>query len=461
MPLENSLSSAGPSGSTTLTPDAPRSRWRSRFGGRNLWALLDQILISGANFVTIVLVVRTLGRESAGDFTLVHSFLLLLNTLQISLIIYPLNVLGATLHGEEYRSFATSMAVEQGVLAVGLGAVVAVAAAITYKLDPPAAPLMLALVPAIIAWQLQEFVRRVLYTEDRLREAFFNDVICYGGQLALVVAAFTWGIRYPGHVMLSGEMALCIIAGTSALAAVAGAVRIRPSLRGVFDMGVWRKSWQFGRWLTASETLTYASSVHANQYIVWLAMGSSAAGGALRIVQQIFGPMRVLAYFLSNILPIRFSRTLARDGDRALHGQLIRIAAVVVPLLVGYCLLIFVIADPLLKLIYGPEFEGDGGLLRMYSIAATLGYAVMLVQAALMAHRKTRAIFMTALCSAGLTLGLGWPLAKWHGAIGGALNMILASLLMAFMLVRAYMRRRKEPSTTSEPASVMDAQEAL
>ena len=48
-------------------------------------------------------------------------------------------------------------------------------------------PMLMAIVPSIVAWQLQEFVRRVMYTEGRFAAAFWNDVVSYGGQLLVVV----------------------------------------------------------------------------------------------------------------------------------------------------------------------------------------------------------------------------------------------------------------------------------
>lgn len=430
----------------------PLDNSSSSRSGQNAWALLDQILISGSNFVTMVLVVRSLTWSRAGDFTHIHSLLLLLNTLQIALVIQPLNVLAATLRGTDYRKFTTSMAVGQIILAIALAGLALVAAAVTYALGLHAAPLLLALAPAIVAWQLQEFVRRVLYTEDRLRTAFVNDLICYGGQMASMCAAFLLGRRH-GTVILTGPVALYIIAITSAVAAAAGAMRIRKSLAGRLDFGEWRRSWRFGRWLAGSETLNFVSSVHLNQYIVSLATGSVALGGALRIVQQLFGPMRVMAYFLGNILPIRFARTLAADGPVAMHTQLKKIAVVVIPILLGYCTLVWIFAGPLLR-IYDPEYVKQANALRLYGVSAGIGYGGMVLLAALMARQKTHLIFVTHVIAALSTLIFGWPLAHRLKVNGGAINMIISSTIVVSILGWTYVRQHRRAIEPAEQASV-------
>ena len=53
-------------------------------------------------------------------------------------------------------------------------------------MNSSATPLLVALVPVILTWQLQEFVRRVLYTEARFAAAFINDMVSYGMQMVLV-----------------------------------------------------------------------------------------------------------------------------------------------------------------------------------------------------------------------------------------------------------------------------------
>src|SRR5437588_1846559 len=80
---------------------------------RNVWALADQVLISGTNFVTTVLVARSLSDREFGAFSVIYGVLLFCNIIQSTLITQAHNVLAATLGGHDYRCYTGSTAVQQ------------------------------------------------------------------------------------------------------------------------------------------------------------------------------------------------------------------------------------------------------------------------------------------------------------------------------------------------------------
>ena len=165
------------------------------------WAVADQLLISAANFATMVLLARGLSQEDFGSFTLLYLVLLFANSLQSGLITQPHNILGVTRHGGDYICYTTSTAVSQ----LFLGAVAALAALAAWAVARYAAwrvaPLLLTLAPSIVFWQLQEFVRRILYTERRPAAAFVNDSISYGGPFHSRIGVDTSSTDFSGWHM--------------------------------------------------------------------------------------------------------------------------------------------------------------------------------------------------------------------------------------------------------------------
>src|ERR1700761_5016742 len=91
--------------------------WRKLATGRSPWGLADQVLISGANFVTMVLAGRGLGEAGFGEFSLVYNALLFANILQMSLITQPHNVLGSGRRDDAaYSSYTTTTAMTQVIM---------------------------------------------------------------------------------------------------------------------------------------------------------------------------------------------------------------------------------------------------------------------------------------------------------------------------------------------------------
>ncbi len=219
-----------------------------RLGGfiqKGFWGLCDQGLISASGFVTTVVLARTLGPTDFGAFTLVYAVIFFANALQSALVTRPHNVVGTTHDGAEYRRYTTATAVSQLGLVAALVSVTFLCAVVARGAGWGIAPLLLPLVPAVAAWQMQEFFRRVLYTEGRLKDAFANDAVSYGAQAVGIIALGHFG-------RLTGGRALVIIALTSTIAAAWGLQKTKRSLerRGVWVMLRERwlaENWRFGK----------------------------------------------------------------------------------------------------------------------------------------------------------------------------------------------------------------------
>ncbi len=426
--------------------DAP-PRWArlaGKLAGRNAFALGDQILISGANFITVVLPKRAMSGDEFGTFSLVYSVLLLANIVQSTLLTQPHNVLASTRTGEDYRRYTASTGMAQLLLA-GLEALAMFAVAVgAYARHAHVAPMLMAMVPAIVAWQLQEFGRRVLYTEGRFAAAFWNDMVSYGGQVVVVAALFAADLKVD-HDWLTGASALYALAITSAAAAGLGLWQIRGSLCRAFDLAVLRENWAFGRWLLGGELLQWWSSLQMYLWLVADLLGDVASGD-LRATQTLFGPMRIFTFYLGNVLPIRFARTLERDGNAGVHRQFMQACAQVLPLLGVYCAAVAVFPGPLLHLAYGRKFTTPAIVLTLYALYTFVSYLPVLLASVLTAKRVTRPVFMGNVYGAVLALPIGWYLIRTMKEPGAPVAMGICSLLMTVYFVRAYTdSNRSEP----------------
>ena len=412
-----------------ITPPA-RTAERRRFLGKNVWAIGDQALISGSNFVTMVLLARSLGAASFGTFSLAYSVLLLANIFQSTLITQPHNVLGSARTGITYGRFTFTMGMFQIVLVAGEALIAAIAAAWVSMRGYEFAPLLFALVPAIVGWQLQEFVRRVMYTESRFRDAFINDCISYGGQTLAVIVMWQMNWLHGGSAMLA-------LAATSLTAALFGVWQIRKSLNLHFDHEAVRESWHFGKWLTGGELLQWSCSLQMYLYLAAIILGTAAAG-ELRAAQILFGPTRVLAFYLGSVLPIRFSRALATGGNAAVQKELVGTSKRILPWLGLYAVLVALFAHPLLKVLYRDEFAGDALVLVVYSAAAFVDYVQVMFTSALSAKRMTRSIFFGQLCGIFVTAAVSWWIIRLFGVTGAPMALGISSTIITVMFWRSY-----------------------
>ncbi|MCC7349594.1 MAG: oligosaccharide flippase family protein [Phycisphaerales bacterium] len=411
---------------------------------RGAWALADQMLLSGSNFVTMVLVARGLSRGEFGEFTLIYSGLLFANLAQATLITQPHNVLASTRGGADYRRYTTSAGAGQLLFCIVAALLTLMAAGLGWSLGWSVAGLLAALAPCIIAWQSQEFTRRVLYTEGRTAAAFFNDLLSYGGQALLI------GLLWHAE-QLTAQRALYILAATSATAALLGLWQIRHSLARDWKWSSLWENWNFGKWLLGAELLQWLSSIQWYLFIAAAMFGTSATA-MLKAAAVIFGPTRVLISFLDTILPIRFSKALAHGGPEAMNRQYRWAFLLVTPMLAGYCGLVALFAGPLLRLAYGKQYADDAPMLMLYAMCAFPAYVSHITYAALAARRQTRHIFMAYVYTALFTVGIGWALLHWMGVNGTFVGLTATALMVNCHFWLTYRRHRHENNPSAELA---------
>jgi O-antigen/teichoic acid export membrane protein len=401
---------------------------------RGLWGLCDQGLISASNFCTTVVLARTLAPTEFGAFALLYSAVFFTISLQTALVSRPHNVIGVTLQGADYRRYTTVTAVSQIGFTAVFTLITAVAAIVAHVAAWEVAPFLIPLVAVVTAWQLQEFTRRVLYTEGRLRVSFANDLVSYGGQ-AVTIAALGW------FGNLSAVRAFWIIAATSGIGAVWGCWQIRRSL---CHHGVWAavradrlaENWRFGKWLFGAALATWVTG----QTYPLLIGGfiSVAEAGAFSAVYTLMGPARILLIAMDTALAAFAARTFADHGTQALRAFVARLFLLTAPLIAAYTLLVSLFAGPILAAVFGQRFRPYGWLLAIFALSFALDYLRLPFAIALEARRVSAPIFRAYFISGVVTLTAGVAAVWFLGLLGAGLGTIANSAILGIMIWNSY-----------------------
>ena len=391
-----------------------------------LWGILDQALVSGVNFLTIIVVARTLLPADFGYFVIAFTILQSAGTLQAALITRPHNVLGALRRDRDYADYSTTAAAAQVALTTSLAAVAAAAAGIAYALGSSQWLLILALVPALFGWQLQELGRRMLYTERRLGAALVNDLLTYGAQAAALV--LLWHLD-----LLTGPRALLTLAATFGAGAVIVAWQLRSTLSGRLDASSLAANWRFGKWLGVAEVGQWFST-HFYVYLAALVIGPIASA-ALKAGQTLLGPISVFLTFVTSYLPTVLARERSATGSTAETTRRTLLATLL--LVVPYCLLMAVFATPVLELVYGTEYGQYASVVRLFALYYVLLVFSTVAVAVLSAREMTREIFAGQAAGAALSLAIGWILLRELGPTGAVAGMLASWTLAMALFLRA------------------------
>ena len=410
----------------SLRPAAAMLSSDSAFQG--YLAACDQGTISLTNFAASIILARAISATEFGMYGVGFLLLLLIRAAQEGLTVQPLNAIGPTLEGDEYRRYASSTAVLQLMLsaltalgALGLGWV------LTATGNDVAGPTVSAMAFVGSTWQVQEFLRRGLYARGRVGAAALNT-----GLASLVRLAALALMAYGGG--LSARAGLDAIAFGSLAAGLLGVIQIRESwTRAGLDVrGVLRANWSFGRWVSGGSIANWAAlEIYP---ILSAGMISFAAAGAFRALQNLVAPIHVLLRTIDTFLTPRAARRFKSGGWGGLRALLSRVYWLSVLPAIALLAGVSLFSAPLMRFLYGEKYAGYSGMLPLLALAYGLWFAYAPLQACLKAIPWTRPVFLAnalatlSIFSIGLLaihyLGLA-------GAIGGqALNGLLIGAVL-------------------------------
>lgn len=391
-------------------------------------AAVDQGLISVANFLATLYLARMVNPTELGVYGVGFTTLRLVRSFQEGLTIQPMNAFGAALKGDEFRRYATSTSLIQVALAVGSAFAVAVLGTILTDLgNDVAGPAIFSLWFCFLFWQLQEYIRRILYVRGHVLDAMLNTALANGVRLGVMI---WWGSQ--GN--LSGIAGLNAIAWGSLVALAPGIWQTRAYwTRQVSDvLDVWKKNWDFGRWVLGG---VLANWVSVEFYPVLTAgMISFAAAGAYRALQNLVAPVHLLLRAVDTFLTPRAARQYSLNGYRSL-SRILRLtylfAGVPILSLLGLAVLF---RDEILQMLYGETYLAYSNGMILMAVFYALWFAYWPLQTAFKAARFSRPIFVANLVAIGVMFTAGiWMIWQWgvYGTIAGqALNAGVVAVLL-------------------------------
>lgn len=393
------------------------------------WGFADQAVISGSNFGLMVLLARELGPEGFGLFILGYTALLFTNSIQSALFTGPHNVLGATRQGMEYDEYTRSTTLGQGIFSFTAGLLVGIVALAALGQGNEWSSFLLAVACAVVTWQLQEFLRRVFYTQGDYSIAFTNGLVTYGSQMAIIVILWQTSL-------LSATTAMIAVALSSGVGTVVGVLRLRSVLARLPNLHLakahWSDNWTFGRWLLGSSMASWTSG-HLYPLLTAGFVGVPAAGG-IRGTQTILGPTHVVLRSIDTMLPSRASRRYLEGGQQALQGFIRRSCTPVALAMLLYCGLSFLFAGPVVTVVLGQEYEEYAWFLKVGSVSYLLTTLSTVAGIYLRSAQVTKPILWAYVASGVMVLTVGVWLVAEYGLIGTAIGTLVHGLTVNIVL---------------------------
>jgi O-antigen/teichoic acid export membrane protein len=376
-------------------------------------AVVDQIVLSGANFFVGFLLIRETSDTDYGLYILITSALALFVSAQTSWLSGPLAVVVFKKTPERRREMVGAVRASQTRFLRVIAVMALVIPPVLYLLQLRTALLATVLAVAILAsWAglQREYLRAVLLLYQRPHQLLRADLFYVGVLLSgAVLAAFG-----PGPAVLT-------IAATLAIAAwLGGRIAYRqldadPGWVTADAAPVWREIRALGTWSVIGAVIYW---VYTQSYVYVLAsrldLSAVANINAARLLLQ---PIIVLTVGIYGLLTPSAAAWLADFGFRRLMRRLLAFIVVVAIIDLGYFALVWYFRDGLSTGLLHRNIADRDRLLLLWGAVALIGLLRDILQCALLALGRQRSLAGLVAVSATVSLAIMWfGLDRWGPA---------------------------------------------
>ena len=402
-----------------------------RFSGQHThlnWALVDQTMVSGINFLTGILLARYLGVDEFGQFVLVWMAVLFVNGFHYAMIDSPMVSIGPKQTDSESPAYFGAVVVQEVLFSCLSFLLLFGGTRLSGVLFPEwgGVGLALPLASVVLVDQFQDFLRRYFFVRGRAIVAFTLDAIRYLGQTAILIWAF---IFFTDSLDTTKVLWIISIAATAAI--VFGLFFVeRVEMRATTFKAVVFRHWHFSKWLTGA-----ALMIWANGNFLMIMTGTligAPAVGALKAAKSVMGICHILTMGLENIVPAAAARKFFEGGKQALCEYLKRVVQFGGGATAIFAVIAAVAPEFWLVLIFGSDYQGYGYLLQGFAAFYTLSFLGFSLATGLRAIEKSKVIFQSYIWMTLFTLLSFYPLITYlglAGVIAGFLIVVLIEIL--------------------------------
>ncbi|QDU90004.1 hypothetical protein Pla175_34030 [Pirellulimonas nuda] len=448
---------ANPAVAATLTPQPPAPapcssasadyRRDLKMGGLSL---ADQLVVSGANFLTFVMLSHWCTKQQVGLFALAWTVSGFLRTAQERLISAPYLAF-VHRHETDQPSLLGSSLVHQGCFAALCGLAVAAGALAPWSDDLARMPIVFAALAASLPlMMLRDHLRVVCSAHFRFYTEIAMDLLVACTQLSAIVLLAGAGALNAATVTVALGLA-CLAPSLWWLARRAQPFRIDPA-RLATD---WLTSWRYSRWLVVARSI----SLGAYQLIPWLVVFylDTERAGVFAVCSNLVGLSQMFVMGANNYFQPRTIAAMQTQGITAMCRSLLETVLVFTVILSGLTLALYFAGGWLLGAIYGADYAEYGHLTFLIALA-TLAICVSVgCGNGLAALGKPRGYLWGELAYFAVSIGcamlliprMGLTGAAWSLVAGGVTVSLVTALTLA-LLVREHLREERWSSTPAE-----------
>jgi len=414
--------------------------WITKNRMRSGVAMLDQMVVSGTSFLTVVIVERACGSEGLGLFSLAISAVIFSRGIQESLISTPFTVFRSRVAERINPAAYAGASLLASVSFAGILLTITTLVAVGFSWLSPSqgtSTLVWVLVLTIPCSVLREFARRFDMASLNMPGALTLDIGVSTLQIGLLLTLATMGILNASiSVMLVGIASFTMVLGW--LVVRRSSFRIEPK---VVRESI-KNDWSLGRWLLVDQIVCFVQ-LYGMHWLLVLIIAPTATGifTACISIAALAGPFLA---GIGNYLSPQFAETVT-SGDRRATLRLYWQTTSVLALVVGsFALIAMLFGSELLQLIYNnPEYPGYAMVVGVLAGRMLFGIPALGAHHALVAMEYPRGSMQATVFGTLVALVLAIPMIFNFGVMGAAVALSIGTGCETVFLVAIFRTRFK------------------
>lgn len=395
--------------------------------------LFDQVFVSLTNFLTTIFLIRFIGIEGFGVFAIAWLLIQFLNSIQYAFISSPMMILESQYINDDKKKYFGSLVIIQLIFSFSQTFVVWIFVSNLSLINPlwDYDYLSLSLVFCLFFFQIQDFVRRVLFTTNNTFKALLIDFVAYILRLIFLIYILSYN-------EISVSYVLWIIAFFSFLSIF---LSIDIFIKFIYKKNnlveIFYEHWKISKWLISTTLLQWLSG---NYFIVASAsLLGPVSVGLIKTAENVIGVVNILIQGLENIAPKNSRREFVTGSYNGLKKYLVKLLSTGTLITLITVFIIIFNYEIVISFFYGKKIDGIDNLIYMYGICYILSYILFSLRIGLLAIKNTKSLFISnlittlfSIVSAGLFIKLFFE----EGAILGIIIVQLLSILILIFYIK-------------------------
>ncbi|REJ67846.1 MAG: lipopolysaccharide biosynthesis protein [Planctomycetota bacterium] len=418
----------------------------SRTGVKGALSLVDQALVSAANFLASIFVGRFGGPAELGLYFQGFTVIAVLLTAQIALIAVPYTIYSPRKQGGKDKTFAGSALAHQLMLSLAVVALLLLAALVLWgTLDKPALAAVTATVAVGAPFVLmREFARRFCFAHMEIGRGLLLDLVTVTGQLA----AFVW-LSWNGQ--LTAVTALAVLAAACAISGLGWLFVCRREFHLVWKQALADLAHNFSlaMWVFLSDFGAALIALSGGVLTIFL-LGEREAGiyAACWTVSQAVNP---LLFGTFNLLSPTAARAYANGGKPEVRRVMFTVTPFIVALLLGWCIFLLLFGELIIQALYGDDFLSTTWVVTWLAASVLMrALGVIAGQGLQTIDRPRFGFYSNVLALCGLALSVPLLIPTW-GVTGAAMCICAAEATIFVTRMLAFLSLSRAPAPCEVP----------